>query len=63
MEERKIIRLPKVKEVTGLSDSSIRRREQQGIFPTRRHLGGRAVGWFLDEVLTWAEKTEPKKLK
>jgi len=61
METHRIIRLKQVKELTGLSDSSIWRREQAGTFPIRRHLGGRAVGWFLDEILTWVDSTELKK--
>ena len=61
METHRIIRLKKVKELTGLSDSSIWRREQEGNFPMRRYLGGRAVGWFLDEVIAWLENTERKK--
>lgn len=61
METHEIIRLPKVRELTGLSDSSIWRREKKGTFPMRRDLGGRAVGWFLDEVLEWNKNTKPKK--
>ena len=57
----RIIRLRAVKELTGLSDSTIWRREQEGVFPMRRYLGGRAVGWFYDEVQAWLEHTERKK--
>lgn len=58
--DHKIIRLKTVKELTGLSESTIWRREQEGSFPIRRHLGGKAVGWFYDEVLAWLENTEQK---
>ncbi len=55
MTNHKIIRLPTVKELTGLSTSSIWRREQEGTFPPRRKLGAKAVGWFYDEVLDWID--------
>jgi prophage regulatory protein len=61
MFNHKIIRLKDVKELTSLSESSIWRREQEGKFPIRRHLGGRAVGWFFDEITQWLENTECKK--
>lgn len=57
----KIIRLKTVIDLTGLSESTLWRREQEGLFPMRRYLGGRAVGWFLDEVIDWVESTERKK--
>ncbi len=59
----KMIRLKEVQGLTGLSVSSIARREQKGLFPTRRDLGGRAVGWFYDEVMAWLDNTECKKLE
>ena len=60
MLDHEIIRLKMVKELTGLSDSSIWRREQAGVFPMRRSLGGRSVGWFYDEVTAWLENTTCK---
>ncbi len=62
MSEHRIIRLKKVKELTSLSDSSIWRREKEGLFPSRRYLGGRAVGWFYDEVLAWLDNVERKEV-
>jgi prophage regulatory protein len=61
MMAHRIIRIKAVRELTGLSDTSIWRREQEGIFPMRRNLGGRAVGWFYDEVLAWLENAPPKR--
>ncbi len=42
-------------EITGLSDSNRRRLEEKGLFPRRRKLSGRAVGWLLSEVQEWME--------
>ena len=57
----KIIRLPIVVEMTGLSKSAIRRREQAGQFPLRRHLGSRAVGWLQGEIMGWIQSAPLKK--
>jgi len=51
--ERKIIRKPKVRELTGYSDTTIWRLEKQGRFPKRVRLGEMSVGWYADEVCEW----------
>ena len=48
-----ILRLPIVKQRTGLSRSEIYRREGLGEFPVRLSLGARAVGWLEGEVDAW----------
>jgi prophage regulatory protein len=50
--ERRIIRKPEVRRRTGLSDTTIWRKEKGGEFPQRVQLSsdGMAVGWFEDEV-------------
>ncbi len=48
-----ILRLPTVKQRTGLSRSTIYLRISEGKFPTPVSLGGRAVGWIESEVNTW----------
>jgi predicted DNA-binding transcriptional regulator AlpA len=50
---RKIIRRPKVRELTGYSDGHIWRLEKQGLFPSRIQLGPMAIGWYEDEVFGW----------
>ncbi len=50
---RKILRLPAVKELTGLSRSAIYRRMQANLFPHQVSLGGRSVGWVEEDVLAW----------
>ena len=50
----KILRLPQVMEVTGLSRSSIYSLVKQGIMPRPLNIGGgRARGWLADEIDEW----------
>jgi prophage regulatory protein len=51
----KIIRVPQVSALTGLSRSSIYRLEKEGSFPQRKQLGKRMTGWVDDEVQHWLE--------
>jgi len=48
-----ILRLPAVKQRTGLSRSTIYLRVAEGSFPAPVSLGGRAVGWIESEVDEW----------
>jgi prophage regulatory protein len=48
-----VLRLPAVKERTGLSRSTIYLRVAQGQFPAPVSLGARAVGWIASEVDAW----------
>jgi prophage regulatory protein len=48
-----ILRLPSVKERTGLSRSSIYAFVSQGSFPRPISLGARAVGWNSESVDAW----------
>ena len=48
-----ILRLPAVKERTGLSRSTLYLRMSFGLFPKPVGLGGRAVGWLEAEVDAW----------
>ncbi|MDP3704946.1 MAG: AlpA family transcriptional regulator [Legionellaceae bacterium] len=52
----KILRLPSVKERTGLSRSSIYLKISQGNFPVPILLGGRSVGWIEEEINNWIEQ-------
>jgi prophage regulatory protein len=51
----KILRLPSVLEISGLSRSSIYLRVAQGIFPKQVSLGARAIGWRESDIQTWIE--------
>lgn len=51
----RILRLPEVKKLTGLSRSSIYLRMANHEFPESISLGGRAVGWLEQDVNKWIE--------
>jgi prophage regulatory protein len=56
---QKILRLPHVKEVTGLSRSSIYLMMSKGAFPKPILLNSRAVGWIETELTEWInQKTD-----
>ncbi len=48
-----ILRLPQVKDRTGLSRSTIYLRISEGTFPKPVSLGDRAVGWIEFEIQEW----------
>jgi prophage regulatory protein len=49
----RLIRLPELVQLTGLSKRTIYRLEEAGRFPSRRRLGLRAVGWPEQQVSAW----------
>ena len=51
--KHRIMRLPEVKAITGLSRSTIYFRIGLGTFPKQVSLGGRAVGWLEEEIQDW----------
>ena len=57
---RRLIRLPEVRGLTGLSQSSIYASIAEGTFPAQIPLGGRAVGWYEDDVDNWIEQRGAK---
>jgi prophage regulatory protein len=57
---RRLLRLPQVKALTGLSRSGIYQRRKDGKFPLQVALGVRAVAWFEDEIQTWITTREIK---
>ncbi|QUM86151.1 AlpA family transcriptional regulator [Moritella sp. 28] len=52
---KKIIRLPEVKNKTGLSRSSIYLRMSNDEFPQSISLGSRAIGWLESDINEWLE--------
>jgi len=48
-----MLRLPQVKQRTGLSRSGIYQRISEGTFPRQISLGARSVGWVEAEVEGW----------
>ena len=53
--EVKILRLPEVAQLTGLSKPTIHRRYRAGTFPAPLRLGAQSIGWRLDEIEAWIE--------
>ena len=49
----RIIRLPEVKHLAGISRSTIYEKMKNGTFPQSRQLGSWIVGWSLAEVQAW----------
>lgn len=55
----RIIRLPEVMSMTGLSRSSVYKQQALGSFPKSIPLtgqGGRAIGWYAYEVEAWIQE-------
>lgn len=50
-----LLRLPAVRQLTGLSRSEIYRRMSLGQFPAKVNIGQRAVGWVENEIVAWIE--------
>ncbi|HFE3492676.1 AlpA family phage regulatory protein [Enterobacter kobei] len=51
----RVIREPECKQLTGICRTTRYMMEKEGLFPARRKLGGRAVGWLLSEVTAWQQ--------
>ena len=56
----KILRLPTIIELTGLSRSSIYLQISRGLFPKPVSLGARAVGWRENEIQDWLDGLQRK---
>ncbi|MGB6689949.1 MAG: AlpA family transcriptional regulator [Terracidiphilus sp.] len=52
----RFLRLPAVKQITGLGKTTLYARINAGEFPAPVKLGGRAVGWIEEEVHQWAKE-------
>lgn len=50
-----ILRLPQVKNITGLARSTIYLRISEGTFPKPINLGVRAVGWIESDIDLWVQ--------
>ena len=51
--QHKLLRLPQVKFITGLSKSSIYARISEGTFPRQIALGPRLVVWVESDIQNW----------
>ena len=62
MEQQRFIRLPEVKNLTGLSRSTIYCLIGNGTFPRQIPIGGcRAVGWLESEIQGWIAERIAKR--
>ncbi len=66
-QEIRLLKLPEVKRITGLSRSSIYIRISMGTFPTPIRFAVNSVAWKSDEIQEWivmmVEKTRGKDIK
>lgn|SRR6185503_4488123 len=53
--EDPLIRRSDVELLTGMSESTLRRRVREGAFPRPRQIGKKAYRWSLSEVVEWTE--------
>ena len=57
-QENRILRLPEVMRLTGLSKATIHRRYRDGTFPEPLRLGPQSIGWWRAEILEWLESLQ-----
>ena len=53
--QNEFLRWPRVRQLTGLSRSTVWRLEKNGQFPARRKLSANSVGWSLIELQAWMQ--------
>ena len=53
MQEERAIRFKELKEMIGVSRSTIQRWEKEGTFPKHHQLGANSVFWLKSEVDAW----------
>ena len=53
--QNEFLRWPRVRQLTGLSRSTIWRLEKSGQFPARRKLSANSVGWSLIDLQAWMQ--------
>lgn len=53
--QNEFLRWPRVRQLTGLSRSTVWRLEKNGQFPARRKLSANSIGWSLIELQAWMQ--------
>jgi len=53
--QNEFLRWARVRQLTGLSRSTVWRLEKTGQFPARRQLSANSVGWSLIELQAWMQ--------
>ena len=59
LDEFRLIRLPEVLHVCGISRSALYEMIARGDFPRPVRIGSRSVGWRLRDIRTWIDKRPP----
>lgn len=54
----RLLKLPEVIDKTGISKTSIARKEEAGEFPKRIKLGPRSVAWSETEINAWIQASK-----
>ena len=54
-DDKRVLRAPEAAAYTGLSESTLAKRRLYGLPPQFLSLGGRAVGYAIDDLDTWLE--------
>jgi len=54
----RIVRLPEVLYIVGLTKTTVYKYMQDGQFPSSLKLGSRAVGWRESEIQAWISRTD-----
>lgn len=62
MNAQKILRLPMVVNLTGLSRSTIYAMLKNGKFPQSVKLGTRSVGWYEADIQSWLASLQASKV-
>lgn len=62
MEPTRLLRLPDVMRMTGLSRTTIYDSMSEGHFPKKRKLGSKTAIWIEGEVKEWMGKILPKQI-
>lgn len=57
---RRLLRLPAVLDLTGLSRSTVYEMMRRGTFPASVAIGERAVGWYADAIDEWISARRPR---
>jgi predicted DNA-binding transcriptional regulator AlpA len=54
-ETKRVLRAPEAAAYLGLSESTLAKRRLQGLKPAYLSLGGRAIGYAIDDLDAWLE--------
>jgi predicted DNA-binding transcriptional regulator AlpA len=57
---KRVLRAPEAAKYTGLSESTLAKRRLYGLPPAFLNLGGRAIGYSLDDLDAWLDSCRRK---